>query len=293
MSLNKSRDNSAAETKRASQWEDLMRKFSEAHKEECKNVSLDIPRVQRSMKKFPTGSQYEGSWDLLGMSGYGVYTFPNDVIYEGEFDDGMFHGQGKLKYPSGVVIRGTWNKGKLMERTLVFADGLEYDETDWKYCRTPDRRFTIEYEKGLQPAGKSFLTAEQPTRPIPPGYYDTGDGFYDPKTKAVYKVDDLSAIVRSPSVLEQKWIIENCRTCPDKPLGPRMDLYEEWVEPLVTLPKPLILASTSRAEDILTVSQTAYEQDLEMEIAFKNLEVDESESSGSSAASSTLSSISS
>ncbi|XP_039754937.1 MORN repeat-containing protein 5-like [Pararge aegeria] len=281
MSLNKSRDSSVAGTKRASQWEDLMRKFSEAHKEECKTVSLDIPRVQRSTKQFPTGSQYEGTWDLLGMSGFGVYKFPNDVIYEGEFDDGMFHGRGDLIYPSGVVLRGTWKKGKMTERKLVFADGLEYDEVDWKYCKKPDRRFTIEYEKGLQPAGKSFMTAEQPTRPIPPGFYDSGDGFYDPETKAVYKVDDLSAIVRSPSVREQKWIIENCRTSPDKPLGPRGYLYEEWVEPLITLPRPPKPSSASQANDSVTLSQFIYEQDREMEVAFENLEDDESFTSSS------------
>ena len=57
-------------------------------------------------------------------------------------------------------------------------------------------RFTIEYKNGLQPAGKSYLTAEQPTRIIPTGYYDTGDGFYDPKTKEVYKADDLTVILR-------------------------------------------------------------------------------------------------
>jgi hypothetical protein len=62
-------------------------------------------------------------------------------------------------------------------------------------------RFTIEYEKGLQPAGESFLTADQPTRDIPPGYYDTGDGFFDPKTKVVYKSDDLTAILRSSYIL--------------------------------------------------------------------------------------------
>ncbi|CAH0720148.1 unnamed protein product, partial [Brenthis ino] len=212
---------------------------------------MDIPRVQRDVKQFPTRSQYKGTWDLLGMSGYGVYKFPNDVVYEGEFDDGMFHGQGELKYPSGERLRGTWKKGQLTNRKLIFADGLEYSETDWMYCRMPDRRFTIEYDNGLQPAGQSYLTAEQPSRTIPTGYYDTGDGFYDPLTKVVYKFDDLTAILRSPSVREQKWIIENCRTSPDIPLGPRKDLYEEWVEPQVLLPEPSAPASTCKATETL------------------------------------------
>ncbi|XP_072932560.1 MORN repeat-containing protein 5-like [Epargyreus clarus] len=230
MSVEKSRDNSFPKN-RVSQWEAVMRKFSESNKEECKAISLEIPRVKRSVKQFPTGSQYEGTWDMLGMSGYGIYTFSNGVIYAGEFDDGVFHGEGELQYPSGAILRGKWQRGQLVQRTLIFADGLEYKETDWDYCRTPDRRFTIEYKVGLQPAGQSFLTAEQPTRPVPHGYYDTGDGFYDPKTKVVYRADDITAIIRSPSVREQRWIIENCRTCPDAPLGPRVDLYEEWSEP--------------------------------------------------------------
>ncbi|XP_050348915.1 MORN repeat-containing protein 5-like [Nymphalis io] len=249
MSINKWRESTEASTKRVSQWENLMRKFSEAHNEECKTISLDIPRVLRSMKKFPTGSQYEGTWDMLGMSGYGVYKFLNGVVYEGEFDDGMFHGDGQLIYPNGTVLHGTWNKGQLTERRLIFADGLEYSEIDWKYCRMPDRRYTIEYDNGFKPAGQSYLTADQPTRPVPPGYYDTGDGFYDPKTKVVYKAEDLNTIIRSPSVREQKWIIDNCRTSPDLPLGPRKDLYEEWLEPQVKLIKPPPPASTSRATE--------------------------------------------
>ncbi|RVE39277.1 hypothetical protein evm_015623, partial [Chilo suppressalis] len=92
------------------------------------------------MKLFPTGSKYEGTWDVLGMSGYGTYVFPNDVIYEGEFNDGMFHGSGELRYPCGAILRGKWRQGLLIERTLIFADGLEYSETDWKYCKMPDRR---------------------------------------------------------------------------------------------------------------------------------------------------------
>ncbi|CAH4037979.1 MORN repeat-containing protein 5-like isoform X1 [Pieris brassicae] len=236
MSILKGRDNSGVSAKRVSQWEVLMRKFSEAHKEHCKTVSLDIPRVQRSVKQFPTGSQYEGTWDVLGMSGYGVYKFPNGVIYQGEFDDGLFHGEGELKYPSGEIIRGKWKKGALIEKTLIFADGLEYDDIDWSYCRMPDRRFTIEHKNGLQPAGQSYLTPEQPSREVPQGYYDTGDGFYDPKTRVIYSVHDLTAIIRSPSVREQQWIIDNCRSNPIPKLGPRKDLYEEWVEPMLHLP---------------------------------------------------------
>lgn len=73
--------------------------------------------------------------------------FTLDVVYEGEFDDGMFHGEGELKYPSGEILRGTWKKGQLTNRKLIFADGLEYSETDWMYCRIPDRRWLNHYLK--------------------------------------------------------------------------------------------------------------------------------------------------
>lgn len=69
-----------------------------------------------------------------------VVIFCSGVIYEGEFEDGMFEGTGELRYPSGAILRGKWNKGHMIERTLIFADGLEYSEVDWKYCRMPDRR---------------------------------------------------------------------------------------------------------------------------------------------------------
>lgn len=57
-------------------------------------------------------------------------------------------------------------------------------------------RFTIEHNKGLKPAGESYTTADQPPREIPEGYYDTGDGYFDPETKVVFKYDDLNSIVR-------------------------------------------------------------------------------------------------
>ncbi|CAH0587075.1 unnamed protein product [Chrysodeixis includens] len=227
-----------ATEKRVSQWEELMRKFCEAHKEECKTASLDIPRAHRSVKNLPTGSRYGGQWDVLGMSGYGTYIFPNGVRYEGDFEDGMFHGKGELQYDDGAVLKGKWKKGVMDEKSLMFSDSLEYKEEFWKYCVEPDRRFAIEYSKGIMPAGKSYLTAEQPTIDIPPGYYDSGDGFYDPNTKSVYKYTDLSSITRSPSVREQKWIVDNCRVSPVVPLGPRPDLYEDWSEPVMELAQP-------------------------------------------------------
>uniref|UniRef100_A0A2H1VUU8 MORN repeat-containing protein 5 n=3 Tax=Spodoptera frugiperda TaxID=7108 RepID=A0A2H1VUU8_SPOFR len=224
--------------KRASQWEHLMRKFSDSRKEQSKTGPLDIPQAARLTKYFPTSSRYEGSWDILGMSGYGTYTFPNGVTYEGEFDDGVFHGKGELHYENGMVLRGRWENGTMVERTLLFNDSLEYDEKDWKYCIPPDRRFAIEYKHGLMPAGKSYLTADQPTREIPPGHYDTGDGFYDTKTKMIYKYDELGAVLRTPSRKEQIWIEKNCRVNPEKPLGPRPDLYEAYTAPVVEPPPP-------------------------------------------------------
>lgn len=62
------------------------------------------------------------------------------VIYEGDFEDGMFHGRGELRYPCGAVLYGKWTRGVLGEKTLAFADGLEYDEDMWPYCVMPDRR---------------------------------------------------------------------------------------------------------------------------------------------------------
>ncbi|XP_053604929.1 MORN repeat-containing protein 5-like [Plodia interpunctella] len=228
-------------------YENLMRKFSENHKEECKSMTVDIPKVVRRVKEFPTGSQYDGTWDVLGMSGVGTYTFPNGVIYQGGFDDGMFHGEGDLIYPSGEILSANFDHGTVVERTLMFDDGLEYTENDWMYCQMPDRRYTIEYEKGLKPVDLCNVTPEQPPRDIPPGYYDTGDGFYDPITKVIYKVDDLSAIIRSPSAHEQRWIIENCRTAPTEQTGPRTDLYEDWIEPEIEAVEPPLPAAVSRA----------------------------------------------
>lgn len=59
------------------------------------------------------------------------------------------------------------------------------------YCKTPDRRFQIEVNnQELKPAGQEYLTNAPVARPIPPGMYDTGSGFYDPVSKLIYDYDD-------------------------------------------------------------------------------------------------------
>nr|XP_049703373.1 uncharacterized protein LOC110372882 isoform X1 [Helicoverpa armigera] len=263
MSRKPSMGSSYVTEKRLSQWEELMRKFSEAHKDTCKVASVDIPRVERSTKYFPTGSQYQGTWDVLGMSGFGEYTFPNGVTYEGDFLEGMFHGKGELRYSGGVCIRGKWNKGELTERTLVFNDSVEYSEKNWKYCSKQDRRFAIEYDIELQPAGKSYLTADQPTKEIPYGYYDNGEGFYDPKTGVIYKYDDLSSIHRSPLKAEHTWIIENCRKNPEEPLGARQNLYEEFTEPHLRKREPPPPAAGIKNAMTFFRSQSIFEEDFD------------------------------
>ncbi|XP_026743875.1 MORN repeat-containing protein 5-like [Trichoplusia ni] len=255
--------------KRISQWEDLMRKFSDSHKTECRTAPLDIPRAPRSTKFFPTGSQYEGTWDILGMSGYGDYVFPNGVEYGGDFEDGMFHGKGELRYQDGAVIRGKFDKGVMTERLLSFTDTLEYNESDWKYCVMPDRRFAIEYDLDVAAAGISYLTADQPTKEIPPGHYDSGDGFYNAKTRSVFKYEDPTRIVRSASEREHKWILENCRRNPDDPLGPRPDLYEKWSEPIDRLQPPPPPAAGPKTNISGFRAQSIFEQDFDFFKGFK------------------------
>ncbi|XP_063826451.1 uncharacterized protein LOC135075933 [Ostrinia nubilalis] len=152
-----------------------------------------------------------------------------------------------------------------------------------RLIRRTELTFTIEYEEGMQPSGLSYLTADQPTREIPPGYYDTGDGFYDPKTKVVYKATDLSAIIRSPSIREQKWIIENCRTAPEKELGPRQDLYEEWLEPQVEPQPPPAPSVVTRMPVTVRASRGRFES--EVELTFRLLQEDSTDSSTQSQAS--------
>ncbi|KAJ8723462.1 hypothetical protein PYW08_003374 [Mythimna loreyi] len=246
----------------------LMKKFCIAHKEKCKTI--DTSKTKHKKEELITGAHYDGTW-LPGcaMDGYGVYTFPNGVVYEGEFKDGSMHGKGELRYetPSGqAIVRGQWRNGIMSERQIFFDnDTLEYDGDDWQYCKIPDRRFSMEYEQGLQPGGISYITASQPSKVVPPDYYDTGDGFYDSKRQSVYDHEDLTRIVRGPSSYERKWIKENCRAGGKKlHIGPRPDLYETFVEPTELL-EPNVPPSAKYTGKPQKLISLEFEEDFDLE----------------------------
>ncbi|CAH1170382.1 unnamed protein product [Phaedon cochleariae] len=139
-------------------------------------------KFKKPMQTFCTGSRYVGEWNALGFCGEGVYRYPHGAIYEGEFSqNGLFHGIGTLTYPNGQKIQGIWKNGELTEdSTFIFACGEVLDE-DFRYCQRPDRRFHVEIQKELGPAGQEYLTNDQPTKKLPQGCYDVGEGLYDPK----------------------------------------------------------------------------------------------------------------
>ncbi|KAK5650947.1 hypothetical protein RI129_001976 [Pyrocoelia pectoralis] len=153
----------------------------------------------------------------------------------------MYHDEGRVTYPMGHTLRGTWFHGKLTGYKFNFPDSLTYEE-NWKYCKMPDRRLvnvscfelTIGFrfftciQEGLRPAGRSLLTNDECPRRIPDGCYDTGDGYYNPKTKCVMSVIKPGRILRIPTKSEETWIMENCRKAWDEPTGYKPNLYEKW-----------------------------------------------------------------
>ncbi|XP_050563320.1 MORN repeat-containing protein 5-like [Spodoptera frugiperda] len=231
-------ENTFITSKYDSPWQSLMRDFCQKNKEKCDVEPMDeCHGPYRQEKELSSGAHYDGEWNIMGMHGYGEYTYENGVVYEGQFENGMMHGKGELRYQlkggGMAVIRGRWKEDVVVERALFFAHDLEYKEEGWNYCKLPDRRFAVEFDKGMKPAGRSYLTAYQPTKEIPPGLYDTGDGFFDPKAKVIFKYDNLADILRAPSLRERQWIVVNCRRGSEEPLGPRPDLYEKIVDPVV------------------------------------------------------------
>ncbi|XP_039618740.1 MORN repeat-containing protein 5 [Polypterus senegalus] len=163
------------------------------------------------------GSSYEGERRNNRMEGEGVYIFPTDTKYVGEMKDGMFHGKGTLFFPSGSKYEAIWEEGKAVKGTYTFADGLVYKEREWKYCDGYDRRFYKEMLDGLKPAGRCQLTNKDPSRVIPEGCYDCGDGFYNPVTRVVK--DYNNKFLRNADDDEHEWIVQKCRKGWDEVTG--------------------------------------------------------------------------
>ncbi|XP_065829511.1 MORN repeat-containing protein 5-like [Oscarella lobularis] len=157
------------------------------------------------------GSSYEGDRKNGRMEGKGEYSFPTGTKYVGEMRDGTFHGKGTLFFPNGAKYEAEWENGIAKRETekYTFSDGLEYENEEWPYCDVLDRRFYKEICHGLKPAGRSQLTNEEPPKAIPLGWYDCGDGFYNPKNRVVY--DYEREFLRNADDEEHEWIMTNCR----------------------------------------------------------------------------------
>lgn len=155
------------------------------------------------------------------MEGKGEYEFASKTIYRGEMKDGMFHGKGILYFPNGSKYEATWENGVAIEGKFSFTDGLDYEEENWTYCDGYDRRFCTEIRNGLQAAGRSQKT-DRETKIIPPGMYDTGDGFYDPQSRVVY--DYQMRFLRNADDDEHATIIRTCRKGWDEIVGYKPEL---------------------------------------------------------------------
>ncbi|KAH9285333.1 MORN repeat-containing protein 5 [Echinococcus granulosus] len=175
-----------------------------------KQSKLWISRSDAAILRFKVmehlGSVYVGDYANKRMEGNGSYKLPTGSIYVGEMKDGMYHGVGKITYPDGGQFGGIFSKG--YPGSFAFPDGLEYSETKWLYCDGNDRRLESEIKSGLNPTGAENL-ADGPKRGIPDGYYDIGDGFYDPQTRTVY--DYKMRFLRNADVAEHEWAITHGR----------------------------------------------------------------------------------
>lgn len=121
-----------------------------------------------------------------------------------------FHGHGVLYFPNGGQFEAEWINGIAAGSgsggQYTFQDGLKYTESRWEYCNGQDRRFYSEICHGIKPAGttkywytvsttpapphthvgQTQLTNTEPYSEMPLGWYDCGDGLYNPENRVVY-----------------------------------------------------------------------------------------------------------
>ena len=77
--------------------------------------------------------------------------------------------------------------------------------------------------------------------------------------KEIMTYMSISTIYRSPTTIEQQWIVKNCRVNPMEPLGPCPDFYEKFTEPVEKLESPP--SPAAGIEGVMTTlrSQSIYE----------------------------------
>ena len=160
---------------------------------------------------FYSGSKYEGDMKDGWYHGQGTFTYPSGVKYVGSFYKGQFHGKGTLVYPNKGYYEGEWEHGKKKSGDYYFFDKLKFEEENWDYCTGPDRKFNYERNNGIKPSGQTQITnGPEMEKKIPPGTYDTGDGYFDPIRTLVYDYDG-KMLIRTPDEEEVEWITKTCR----------------------------------------------------------------------------------
>ncbi|XP_076295055.1 MORN repeat-containing protein 5 isoform X2 [Lasioglossum baleicum] len=178
--------------------------------------------------RFIDGSQYEGTWNAVGMDGIGTYIFPHNTKFQGDFRDDTFHGHGSVYWPRGQRMDGVWSRGECTQNRYVFADDLIFLKDGWKYCQFPDRRFYLCLKYGLRPAGATLSTNNEKKIMLPSGCYDSGIGIFDPSTHCIVSYRNPRKVVKIPTTKMARWIKDNCRKAWTEPTGHRPDLHECW-----------------------------------------------------------------
>ncbi|XP_033322258.2 MORN repeat-containing protein 5 [Megalopta genalis] len=191
-------------------------------------MEVKLKHFDAGITRFIDGSQYEGTWNAIGMDGIGTYVYPHNAKYQGEFRDDTFHGHGTIYWPRGQRMDGVWSRGEWKRSRFIFADDLIFLKNGWKYCKFPDRRYHLCLKYGLRPAGATLSTNNEREFMIPPLCYDSGTGIFDPSTHCIVSYRDPKKVLQIPSMTMARWIMDNCRKAWTKPTGHRPHLYENW-----------------------------------------------------------------
>ena len=182
-----------------------------------------------------SGAEYVGDMRDGWYHGKGEYTYPNGVKYKGMFHKGQFHGEGILIYQNGGQYKGIWDQGKKVSGDYFFFDDLKYEDQGWDYCIGEDRRFNYERNHGIKPAGQTQITNDpKGEQSIPPGTYDTGDGYFDPIRTLVYSYDGKQ-LLRTPKASEVDWITRTCRYEPRQTATPLTGDDDEIISRIMEL----------------------------------------------------------